>query len=172
MYLRPMHAHPSFSCLSHRASGLVRAHILTCMNAIHTSFRHWDGMLESPVQERWSLWNVHLSNYFLFIYFFSMCVCYCYVPRRKCSNGSVFPGEPSGPDDPLWQVGEQEGDWLFVHLQGRTGRATAWGGSFSCQGEEGKVAWRHKTHSTSGRQLDLSIFVHQEDSLTQLFQTF
>lgn len=81
------------------------------------------------------------------LFFFYMCVCVLLfspphlhpdAPRRKCSDGSVFPGEPCGADDPLWQAGEQEGDRLFVHLQGRPGRAVAGGGSFSCQGEEAK----------------------------------
>lgn len=47
------------------------------------------------------------------------------LSRRKRSHGSVFPGQPGGADDPLWQAGEQEGDRLFVHLQGRPGCAAA-----------------------------------------------
>lgn len=96
---------------------------------------HIDSVHEPPAQKRWA---VDCTFEWLF------CLClFLFSPhlhpdalRRKCSNGSVFPREPSRADDPLWQVGEQEGHWLFVHLQRRTGCAAAWGSGFSCQGEQ------------------------------------
>lgn len=112
-----------------------------------------------------------VTTFFMCVLLFSSPHLYPDLSRRKCSNGSVFPGEPSGADDPLWQTGEQEGDRLFVHLQGGPGCAAAWGGGVSCQGEEGKVFKSNKTHSTSLR-LDLSIFVNQEHGLTLSSQPF
>lgn len=82
MCLQLVWAHPWLFCLALWASGLVRAHILTCMNAIHTSFAHWKGMLESPAQKRWSLCYVHSSTFY-------SCVCHCFL---LCISILIYPG--------------------------------------------------------------------------------
>lgn len=116
--------------------GLVRMQILTCMNFIHTSFCTVTLACFCSIK----VVTRNRSNWsFSVCYTFSSCL--AFWKRRKCSDGSVFPGKPGRADDPLRQAGEQEGDRLFVHVQGRAGRAAARGGHFSCQGGERK-RWR------------------------------